>query len=258
MPKSKARAIYAIYAFCRKADDSIDEASSIEEQEKALQQLKEQLDQFSEGNIPDDPIWRALEDVFHTYEMSLQPFYDQLQGQTMDFNFIQPETLEDLERYSYYVAGSVGLMLLPILATDRHHELHESAISLGVAMQITNILRDVGEDQREIGRIYLPSELMAASGYSEQDLQQETVNTSFIELWERLAARSEMLYSLFKKDLRKFDEDSQFPVLLSANIYQEILDVVRSNQYDSFTIRNKTTLVRKLCLYRKTKKQLKR
>lgn len=228
------------------------------EQEEALSELKKQLDLFKEGKTPDSPVWRALRDVFNRYDMSITPFYDQLKGQMMDYHFTQPQTLIDLEHYSYHVAGSVGLMLLPILATDHHEELTQTAISLGVAMQLTNILRDIGEDHRDIGRIYLPKQLMTKTGYTYSELESQTINKAFILLWEILAARSEELYNIVKQDLSQFDQDSRFPVLLSANIYQEILETVRKNRYDCFTTRNKTSLIKKLFLYQKTKKILKK
>ncbi|WP_341868518.1 phytoene/squalene synthase family protein [Marinilactibacillus kalidii] len=257
LPEAKAKAVYAIYAFCRQADDSIDEASTAQEQQQALKKIKGLLEEFESGHVPDLPVWRALKDVFDTFDLSLQPFYDQLEGQTMDYHFKQPETLKDLEQYSYFVAGSVGLMLLPILAIKHHQELTETAISLGIAMQITNILRDVGEDRREIGRIYLPRELMDEMNYSDRDLKNQMINPSFIALWERLAKRSEQLYQIVKQDLTKFDQDSQLPVLVSANVYAGILEAVRKNGYDCFSKRNKTSLIKKLCIYRDAKAVLK-
>lgn len=257
LPEEKAKAVYAIYAFCRQVDDSIDEADSSVEQQKALQSIKKLLEQFEKGDIPDLPVWRALRDVFNRFDMSLKPFYDQLEGQTMDYNFKQPETLADLEKYSYFVAGSVGLMLLPILATKHQQELKDTAISLGVAMQITNILRDVGEDQREINRIYLPVDLMKEVDYTYDDLKNQVINPSFISMWETLASRSEKLYKIVKQDLTKFDSDSQLPVLLSANVYAEILSTVRKNGYDCFNQRNKTSFIKKLSIYRNTRKTLK-
>ncbi len=104
---------------------------------------------------------RALRHVFNTFDMDIQPFYDQLTGQEMDIHFSSPKTLQQLEEHSYYVAGSVGLMLLPIIATENQQYLKKTAVDLGLAMQITNILRDIGEDFYQKNRIYLPD----GSGY---------------------------------------------------------------------------------------------
>ena len=152
--------------------------------------------------------------------------------------FSAPNALVDLEDYSYYVAGSVGLMLLPIIASENHRHLKEAAIDLGVAMQITNILRDVGEDYYEKNRIYLPEVERSRFGYDENKLSDGIIDQSFIDLWEHLATRAETLYDDFTDHLEKFDEDSQFPVAISANVYRSILDVVRENDYDCLSKRN--------------------
>ncbi|MDZ7834688.1 MAG: phytoene/squalene synthase family protein [Alkalibacterium sp.] len=154
--------------------------------------------------------------------MSVQPFYDQLDGQAMDYRFKQPETMADLEAYSYFVAGSVGLMLLPVIAEENHKKLKAEATSLGIAMQLTNILRDIGEDYQQIDRIYLPEKLMEAENYSEQDLADQVVNESFIAIWERIARRAELLYESFFEALNDFDTDSQMQVALSAKVYRGI------------------------------------
>lgn len=256
LPKEKAEAVYAIYAFCRLADDSIDEAETKEQQAEALTLLTNELNRFEHGREPDHPIWQALRDVFTRYDMSIQPFYDQLKGQAMDYHFEQPSTLEEVEDYSYYVAGSVGLMLLPIIATENHQKLKEQAIALGVAMQLTNILRDVGEDYREINRIYLPSDLMKKLHYSEENLADGVINESFISIWESLALRAEQLYLDFTKSLDHFDKDSQYPVALSSKVYGGILDAVRQNNYDCFTKRNKTSMLTKMRVLKEVKNQL--
>lgn len=253
MPKEKAQAVYAIYAFCRMADDSIDEAETKKEQADALAFLINELDRFDEGRDPDHPIWRSLRDVFDRYEMSIQPFYDQLQGQAMDYKFEQPCTLKEVEEYSYYVAGSVGLMLLPIIATENHRELTEPAISLGVAMQLTNILRDIGEDFKKINRIYLPVELMNKLSYTEKDLAAGKINDEFITLWESMALHAEQRYLDFTNALHLFDKDSQFPVALSSQVYAGILDAVRQNKYDCFSRKNKTSFIKKMCILREVK-----
>lgn len=185
--------------------------------------------------------------------MSIHPFYDQLEGQAIDYKFEQPCTMKEVEEYSYYVAGSVGLMLLPIIATENHRELTEQAISLGVAMQLTNILRDIGEDYKKINRIYLPVELMDKLNYSKDDLANEKINESFITMWESIALRAEQRYLDFTNALHLFDKDSQFPVALSSRVYAGILDAVRQNDYDCFSKKNKTSFLKKMCILREVK-----
>lgn len=238
LPKEKAQAIYAIYAFCRQADDSVDLAETPEEQLAALDQLENELALFEQGQPVDSPLWRALTDVFERYDMSCEPFYAQLTGQRMDISFTVPQTLEDLEDYSYYVAGSVGLTLLPVLATQTKKDLTQTAIQLGVAMQLTNILRDVGEDFQEINRVYLPEQELENVDYTLQQLEQQTINQEFIRMWEKIAQRAETLYDAVEENFCSFDEDSRLPVQLSSRIYRGILDAVRENNYDCFTKRN--------------------
>ncbi len=256
LPEEKAVAVYAIYAFCRLADDSIDEAETKEEQAEALAFLNNELSRFEQGRDPDHPVWRALRDVFNRYDMSIQPFYDQLNGQAMDYRFKQPQTLDDLEEYSYYVAGSVGLMLLPVIASQNHNNLKEEAIALGVAMQLTNILRDVGEDYHKIDRIYLPKHLMDSKGYSVDDLAEHRINENFISMWETMAGRAEELYDNFSDSLKYFDKDSQLQVALSAKVYGGILDAVRENGYDCFTMKNYTSSAKKVTFYNEVRKKI--
>lgn len=256
LPKEKANAVYAIYAFCRLADDSIDEAETREEQSEALTFLTNELNRFEQERDPDHPIWRALRDVFDRYEMSIEPFYDQLEGQSMDYYFKQPNTLAELEEYSYYVAGSVGLMLLPVIASENHDSLEDEAISLGVAMQLTNILRDIGEDYQKIDRIYLPAKLMQEEHYSEEDLANQVINGEFIAIWEKIASRAEYLYDKFSNSLKYFDKDSQLQVALSAKVYGGILDAVRENNYDCFTVKNRTSSAKKVVYFNEVRKAI--
>ncbi|WP_042224761.1 phytoene/squalene synthase family protein [Oceanobacillus manasiensis] len=238
LPEQKARAVFAIYAFCRLADDSVDNSSTKEEQELALNGLTQDLYLFEQYEEKDHPLWRALRDVFNRYDMSLQPFYDQLFGQRMDIYFRAPETMEEVEEYSYYVAGSVGLMLLPIIASEAEVDLREHSVNLGIAMQLTNMLRDVGEDYFENERIYLPMLELEEEGYTTKELNQRQINSSFIRVWEKMAVRAEELYDIFSEEILHFDEDSQFPVLLSAEIYRGIIQAVRDHHYDCLKRRN--------------------
>lgn len=250
LPKTKAKAVYAIYAFCRIADDSVDEHGNKSEQWKALTKLENQLRLFEMKQEPNTLLWIALRDVFNRYDMKIQPFYDQINGQKTDIIFQSPRDINELERYCYLVAGSVGLMLLPIIATNERESLEEEAVYLGVAMQLTNILRDVGEDYRDKNRIYLPDSLRRKEGYTILDLQNSLINNSFIALWEELATRAEELYDLFQNKINAFDEDSQFPVLLSSQIYRGILGAVRKNNYNCLNQRNYVSAIEKQRIYR--------
>lgn len=238
LPSEKANAVYAIYAFCRYADECADGNTTTMEKSQALNQLKNELDLFRDQAEVDRPLWRALRQVFNHYDIDIQPFYDQLTGQAMDIDFVMPKTMHDLESYSYYVAGSVGLMLLPVIASQSAVDLRATAIDLGIAMQITNILRDIGEDFHEKQRIYLPLDDMHHFAYSQRQLGHGTININFINLWEKLASRAEALYTNFSSHIDKFDPDSQQPVSLSAHVYQGILDTVRNNGYQCLSKRN--------------------
>lgn len=235
LPKQKAQAVYAIYAFCRTADDSVDENGTREGQLSSLSKMEADLLRFEHGRERNEPLWRALRDVFDRFDMDIQPFYDQLRGQAMDIDFKIPETLEDLESYSYFVAGTVGLMLLPIIASKRHEYLKKDAVNLGIAMQLTNILRDVGEDYTDKNRIYLPKAEMKNALYTNNDIENGIINDSFIDLWERLASIAEERYEKFHETVFHYDADSRLPVIISAKVYEGILNEVRRNGYDCFT-----------------------
>ncbi|CDO02568.1 Dehydrosqualene synthase [Oceanobacillus picturae] len=253
LPEHKARAVFAIYAFCRLADDSVDNSSTKEEQELALNGLRQDLYLFEQQEEKDHPLWRALRDVFNRYDMSLQPFYDQLFGQRMDIYFRSPETMEEVEEYSYYVAGSVGLMLLPIIASEAAVDLREHAVNLGIAMQLTNMLRDVGEDYFHNGRIYLPMLELEKEGYTTKELDRQQINPGFIKVWEKMAVRAEALYDTFSEEIHYYDEDSQFPVLLSAQIYRGIIQAVRDHNYDCLKRRNYVSPIVMKRIYQETK-----
>lgn len=132
LPENDAKAVYAVYAFCRMADDMVDQKGSVQYRKAELDRLSNQFTQFEQGLIIDQPMWRALADVRYRYPLEISAFKMQLAGQQMDLVYTQPETMADLERYSKYVAGSVGRMLLPILSEDVTLELKQNAEKLGV------------------------------------------------------------------------------------------------------------------------------
>ena len=174
--------------------------------------------------------------------MDEAPFFDMLEGQRRDLAFRQPADLGELEDYGYYVAGSVGLMLLPLLRAGRPVDdaLRADAVALGVAMQLTNILRDVGEDWNA-GRVYLPAAVMEEAGLVRGDLAARRANAAFRTAWERVARRSEELYLPLQRDILRLDGDSRLPTLSSLFLYRGILDQVRADGYSCLERRSTVT-----------------
>lgn len=253
-------AVYAIYAFCRQADDTVDADEPIAIKKEKLDQLEEALISFTDGQTADHPMWRALRDVFDRFDMDVSPFFDQIEGQRRDLDFKEIMDMDDLKAYSYYVAGSVGLMLLPILANQDAitPDLRDSAVSLGIAMQLTNILRDVGEDYRDNHRVYLPSDRLAAHDVYLDIIMKKGPDQAFITMWEEIAQESEAAYDSFIAAIDQFDSDCQLAVLTSANVYRGILDSVRAQNYDCINRRNYVSELKMVQLVLESKKQLKK
>ena len=225
LPLERAWSIYAVYAFCRTADDLVD----VHHDSVGLLSLRHDLSDFASGHIPDKPIWRALSVVFDTYDMNLDAFFDMIRGQEQDINFKQPENQKDLEKYCYYVAGSVGLMILPMLSQN-HHKIITPAIDLGIAMQLTNILRDVGEDYQQ-GRVYLPRKLLLRDQINLNDLNSTVPSKKLIKLWNEEA---EIAISKYKSGLSMMPQIDLLarPSLLAATfLYRELLTVAREQNY---------------------------
>ncbi|GAF12069.1 phytoene synthase [Bacillus sp. JCM 19046] len=235
LPRKKRNAVWAIYAFCRQVDDIVDEGQSPEEE---LAQFEATFSQFLNGTLSlIDPEWVALNDVFNTFEMDEQPFHEMIAGQRMDLYKKRYATLAEVENYSYHVASTVGLMLLPVLAPTTHKELKPSGIALGKAMQLTNILRDIGEDL-DRDRIYIPKQLLDDYRITEEELFTKNVEPRFVQMWEQLACRAEELYKEAFKDMHLYPFDSRLSVHGAGLMYRAILKAVRLNKHDVFTNRS--------------------
>jgi phytoene/squalene synthetase len=249
--KHRRRGIFSVYAFCRYVDDLIDEKKDLNQ----LLAYKSQLDDFVKGQPVKGFRWRTLKDTarrFYPVDYDYQPYYEMIEGQEFDSHPVRMETLDQLLHYCDLVAGSVGKMLLPLLAPKATMDLTPFAIALGRAFQLTNILRDIGEDHR-IDRVYLPKSLMNAHRYSLSDLNQFTINDSFISLWEDLAGVAERYYQQALPMLIHFPQDSRWPLKGALLVYRAILDVVRKNQYTVMKKKHFVSHDEKLAILRKLK-----
>lgn len=257
LPKERAKAIYAVYNFCRTVDDAVDLVEDPVESERALIDIEDKLNNVYIDKIPDEKGWRAFHKTIRQWNIDKQPFLDQIQGQKMDLNFKQFKDLDELLIYCDLVAGSVGRMLLPILSIPNAGKLKETASELGVAMQITNILRDIGEDLKERNRIYIPEDLMVKYKINKDDLLNLKVTDNFIKLWERMSAESEKRYSVYKDHLMDFDKECRLSLCLSVNLYSAINDEVRKENYDCLSKRNYLSKSDALIIVKRTKEELK-
>lgn len=240
--KKKRKAIYAVYTFCRIADDLVDEHRDLE----GIHRLERELELYITKDIRKSYMWRSL--YRHTKpfydKFDYKPFKDMIKGQKMDLDFRGYETTEDLLMYCYHVASTVGLMLTPILAYENQDSLKDFSINLGYAMQITNILRDIGEDYKK-GRVYIPRKAMEEANYSLSDLISGRINKEFISMFEKLALIAETNFDNALKDCVLFPMDARVPLSLAILLYKEIINVIRENGYDVFTKRAITSSERK-------------
>jgi 15-cis-phytoene synthase len=247
MPMEKRKAIWAIYDWCRRTDELVDGENAHLTTPETLEQWEQQLESVFDGIPIHDPDV-ALVDTIKRYPMDIQPFRDMIEGQRMDLYRDRYETFEELELYCYRVAGTVGLMSNAVLGFDdrfrtapwlNHKEIYvpqEEAIALGIANQLTNILRDVGEDI-DRGRIYLPLEDLERFNYTEKDL----VNKVNDERWHKIMKfeikRARHFYNQAEIGIRALKPDSRWPVWTALMLYQGILDVIEKNNYDVFNRR---------------------
>lgn len=262
--------IAAVYAFCRYADDLADTESQSETTRLQLLNLLEQdVKSLYDGSNQRDNYkkyawWLAFENAVRVRQIPINALLEQIDGQKSDFNFKEIADKSDLILYCKKVAGTVGLMLAPMLKGEKANERYESICEdLGIAMQITNILRDVGEDLRNRNRIYLPKSFMKKYGVTKEELENLSVvpnsfnkgysfyksklkvSDKIIHLWEEMAFLSEYYYDEFYSHLYMFSSDALFSVTAAAVFYQAILDEVRKNNYNCFTKRCYTSANRK-------------
>mmetsp|Transcript_5689 Transcript_5689/g.16927 ORF Transcript_5689/g.16927 Transcript_5689/m.16927 type:complete len:408 (+) Transcript_5689:137-1360(+) len=255
LSKEKRLPVWAIYVWCRRTDDIVDGPRALgrrDELEKTLQGWEERLAGVFKGNAR-DALDLALVDVVEKYPLlRVQPFTDMIEGMRMDLDKFRYKTWDELYTYCYRVAATVGLMTLPIMGTSRpglaaYEEAKSPAIALGIALQITNILRDVGED-RHRGRIYIPQEDMQRFNYTEEELFNGVVNKNYIELMKFEIARARHYFKLAEEGILMLSPDARLPVRASMDIYSGILNQLEENGYDNFSKRAYVPKMKKMMM----------
>ena len=248
MPPAKRRAIWAIYVWCRRTDELMDspeaQARPVEELAARLDAWEQRTRELFEGRICDG-LDLVMHDTIGRYPQPLQPYLDMIEGMRMDLTTTRYASFEQLYLYCYRVAGTVGLMTQEVMGVDPAYtsapwserpDTSEAAVALGIANQLTNILRDVGED-RARGRIYLPQEDLNRFGYSEADLMAGTLNDSWRSLMRFQVERARDWFARSEAGVRWLAPDARWPVWTSLRLYRGILDAIEELDYDVFNHR---------------------
>ena len=242
--EEKRRAVWAVYAWCRRTDDIVDKPRK--EMGSLRDELKEWGDRLRDvwKGRAHDIIDLALVDTLQRYpDMSIQPFEDMIKGMVMDLDQNRFETFEELYVYCYRVAGTVGLMMMPIMGTApgyTYNQALEPALALGVALQLTNILRDVGED-RVRRRIYLPQEDLERFGVTEAALLKGVKDEKYVALLKFQIERARAWYAKAEEGIPMLSKDCQLPIRASSDMYSTILNKIEENNHDNFNKRAYTS-----------------
>ncbi|HEX2439599.1 MAG TPA: presqualene diphosphate synthase HpnD [Methylomirabilota bacterium] len=247
LPRRRRDALYAVYAFCRTVDDVADLGSDPAAQRAGLDAWRRDVARcFEPGPPPEHPIARQLAEAVRTYPIPRAALEAIIEGCAMDLDRVRFETAEDLYPYCYRVASAVGLCCIEIFGyTDPR--ARDYAVHLGTALQLTNILRDVGADARE-GRVYLPQRDLREFGVSEADLVAGRHDERFVGLMEHQAARARRFYALAAEAYPVVDARSLIAAQIMGGIYRALLDEIVARRFAVFGDRITLSAGRKVAI----------
>ena len=241
-PKELARAAHAVYWFCRCTDDIVDECSSIEYGRVELEEWSRQVECAFRGGPVAHPVLIVFLDAMQRHCIPQEYALELIEGMRMDLEGRRYECFADLRVFCYRVASVVGLMMSHVIGF--RGEALRYATDLGIAMQLTNILRDIGEDLGR-GRVYLPTDEMRRFGYSEEELRRHVRNAAFVDLMSFQVKRAREFYKAAMPGIALLSSDGRFAVKVAAEVYRGILDSIEASGYDVFERRAFVSPVRK-------------
>ncbi len=249
LPRERRRAITALYAFCREVDDVVDETSDAQLAATKLAWWRQEIGLLFDGK-PQHPVSRALQPAIAAYGVTAARLNEIIDGMQMDLTQTRYLDFAGLERYCYHVAGVVGILAAGIFGYRDARTL-EYARRLGIAFQLTNIIRDVGEDARK-NRIYLPIADLQQFGVGAADLLQARHSEAFVALMRFQAERARGYYREAMAALPAGDRRAQRPGLIMAAIYRALLDEIERDGFRVLSARTSLTPLRKFWIAWKT------
>jgi len=226
LPKQKREAITALYAFCREVDDVVDECTELKVAQVKLAWWKDEIRNLYQ-NKAIHPVTKALEPVIKQYQLDEEHFLEIIDGMEMDLNFNRYEDFKQLQLYCYRVASVVGILSAKIFGFKNRKTL-KFAHDLGMAFQLTNIIRDVGEDARR-NRIYIPLDELAKFNITEEDILRSRESDAVKKLLENQIERAETYYDKALNELPAEDKKNQRVGLIMTAIYRTLLREIKAD-----------------------------
>lgn len=243
LPPERRRAITALYAYCREVDDVVDECTDAAVARTKLVWWRDEVARLYAGT-PEHPVTQALSAPVVTYNIEQQQMLELIDGMAMDLEYNRYPDFDTLQLYCHRVAGVVGLMSARIFGyVDKQTQAY--ATELGLAFQLTNIIRDVGEDARR-NRIYLPIDELEKFGVTEGDIQAARENENFQKLMTFQIERAIAHYDAAFAKLPPCDRKPQIPGIIMAGIYRTLLEEIRDDGCHVLKQRTALTPLRKL------------
>ena len=234
LPRDKKFGAYAVYCFCRYADNVVDNPRNrtIEEIKIELDHFRNELDLSYKYGESEHPALSAFAHYARKYSIPREYAFDLVDGVEMDLEIKSYESFDDLYVFCYKVASTVGLMMSMVLGVNGDKALLH-AEELGIAMQITNILRDIKED-KDMDRIYVPKEDLRKFNVSEQMIENEIFNSDFESFMKFYVEKAESYYEKGNKGIPMIDKDGRFAIQTASKIYAGILVKIKENNYNPF------------------------
>jgi phytoene synthase len=243
LPRHKRLAMCAVYAFYRECDDLSDEQGAVAAR---LDDWSAALYRALDGDTSGHPLWPAFADTVHRFRIPPIYFDEMIAGVKSDLDFQQPQSFADLYRYCYRVASVVGLTVTHIFGF-RHSGALALAEKCGIAFQLTNILRDVGEDHRN-GRIYLPRDAMQAHGVQAADLAGTETPDALLRLLVSLGARARAYFEESRALIGMVERDSQGSLWALIEIYDRLLQRLETHRFHVLEQRHALSKLEKLSI----------
>jgi 15-cis-phytoene synthase len=244
LPRPRREALYAVYAFCRIVDDVADLGTDPDAQRKELHRWRVQIARCYEGGDVQDPVARRLAEAVRAYPIPREALEAVLEGVEMDLERPSYETFDALFPYCYRVAGAVGLCCIEIFGY-RDARARDYAVNLGVALQLTNIMRDVGTDARA-GRVYLPQEDLRQFRITADDLRAGCYSDAFVALMGFQAARARRFYAAARAAFPAGDARALVAAEIMGRIYFALLAELEARRFRVFDGRVSVPARRKL------------